>query len=37
MRVHGFAIAVINGQLTTVGGYDFQDTNKLFSLTGEGI
>ena len=35
----GFAIAIINGQLTTVGGYygyDFQDTNKLFSLIGKG-
>ena len=35
----GFVLAIINCQLTTVGGYygyDFQDTNKLFSLIGEG-
>ena len=35
----GFVITVIDGLLTTVGGYygyDFQDTNKLFSLIGEG-
>ena len=35
----GFALTVIDGLLTTVGGYgvgDFKDTNKLFSLTGEG-
>ena len=32
----GFALAVINETLTTVGGYgeDAKDTNKLFSLTG---
>ena len=36
--VNGFAIVVINGLLTTVGGYgaDFKNTNKLFSLTREG-
>ena len=34
----GFAIVVIDGVLTTVGGfdYDIKDTNKLFSLIGEG-
>ena len=34
----GFALAVINETLTTVGGYgkDRKDTNKLFSLTGAG-
>ena len=34
----GFALAVINGTLTTVGGYgvNFRSTNKLFSLTGVG-
>ena len=34
----GFAIAVIDGVLTTVGGfgYDAKSTSKLFSLTGEG-
>ena len=34
----GFAIAVIDGQLTTIGGYgyDLKLTDKLFSLTGEG-
>lgn len=33
-----YALAVINGTLTTVGGYgmDDKDTNKLFSLTGAG-
>ena len=34
----GYAIAFIEGLLTTVGGYgdDLMDTNKLFSLTGDG-
>ena len=34
----GFALAVIDGLLTTVGGYgdDDKNTNKLLSLTGEG-
>ena len=34
----GFALAVINDTLTTVGGYgkDTKDTDKLFSLTGAG-
>ena len=34
----GFAIAVIDGVLTTIGGYgyDCKNTNKLFSLTGDG-
>ena len=36
----GFTITVIDDQLITVGGYrsgdDVKDTNKLFSLTGEG-
>ena len=34
----GFALAVVNGLLTTVGGFrdDGKNTNKLFSLTGEG-
>ena len=34
----GFALAVINGTLTTVGGFgkDTKDTNKLFSLAGVG-
>ena len=35
----GFAMSVVDGQLTTVGGcgfYDFRNTNKLFSLSGEG-
>ena len=35
----GFALAVIDGLLTTIGGYeadDLKNINKLFSLTGEG-
>ena len=34
----GFAIAIISGLLTTIGGYgnDVKNTNKLFSLTREG-
>jgi hypothetical protein len=33
----GFVLAVIDGQLTTIGGYvSGENTNKLFSLTGEG-
>ena len=32
----GFALAAIDGLLTTVGGYDLKNTNKLLSLTGEG-
>ena len=35
----GFALAVIDGLLTTVGGYGYihgENTNKLFSLTGKG-
>ena len=34
----GFALTVIDGLLTTVGGYggNFKNTNKLLSLTGEG-
>ena len=36
--VYRFAAIVINGLLTTIGGYtnNDKDTNKLFSLTGEG-
>ena len=33
---NGFALAAIDGLLTTVGGYDLKNTNKLLSLTGEG-
>ena len=35
----GFAIAIVNEKLTTVGGFgkDSKDTNKLFSLTGTGV
>ena len=34
----GFAIAIVDGLLTAIGGYkpDDKNTNKLFSLTGEG-
>ena len=36
--VHGSgSITIINGWLTTVGGYSYpSDSNELFSLTGEG-
>ena len=32
----GFALAVIDSLLTTVGGFNNKNTNQLFSLTGEG-
>ena len=36
--IDGFSLTVIDGLLTTVGGYgnDFKNTKKLFSLTGKG-